>query len=168
MSLEQLAHQGAFDHGLPDWIVDGVITVESSWNPWAYNPEQKYRWFWNVKTDEPFRAVTAAEINNEYAPRDFPRLAGDNDNEWWAQQASWGLMQVMGAVARERGFKGDYLTELCDPAIGIQYGCAHLVWLKNKLYAKYGWQGVLSAYNSGSPDSNDGLTYATKVMNAKK
>ena len=27
----------------------------------------------------------------------------------------------MGAVARERGFRGDYLTELCDPETGIEY-----------------------------------------------
>ena len=36
-------------------------------------------------------------------------------------------MQVMGLVAREKWFLGgQYLTELCDPAAGIQYGILHL------------------------------------------
>lgn len=39
---------------------------------------------------------------------------------------SFGLMQVMGQVAREHGFMGEYLTDLCSPDIGIEYGCRRL------------------------------------------
>lgn len=35
---------------------------------------------------------------------------------------SWGLMQVMGQTARERGFEGD-MTEMLEPAVGIEIGC---------------------------------------------
>jgi hypothetical protein len=59
-------------------------------------------------------------------PKDFPYLAGDRDQEWWAQQASFGLMQLMGGLARELGFKGAYLTALCDPDLNLQIGCKHL------------------------------------------
>jgi len=44
------------------------------------------------------------------------------------QRTSWGLMQIMGAVARERGFRG-WLTELCDPAVNLEWGCRHLRWM---------------------------------------
>ena len=37
-------------------------------------------------------------------------------------------MQIMGAVARERGFRG-WLTELCDPAVNLEWGCRHLRWM---------------------------------------
>jgi len=46
--------------------------------------------------------------------------------EAYARSFSWGLMQVMGAVAREEGFTGTSLAELCDPATGIDAGCKHL------------------------------------------
>src|SRR5712692_9451618 len=40
-----------------------------------------------------------------------------------ARALSWGLMQVMGQVAREAGFAGASLAELCDPAAGLEVGC---------------------------------------------
>jgi len=48
--------------------------------------------------------------------------------ELLGQQTSWGLMQIMGATARERGFRG-WLTELCDPATNLEWGCRHLRWM---------------------------------------
>ncbi len=43
-----------------------------------------------------------------------------------ARSISWGLMQVMGQVAREHGFSGKFLSALCDPAAGLDIGCAVL------------------------------------------
>lgn len=43
-----------------------------------------------------------------------------------AKAMSFGLMQVMGEVARERGFKGRFLSSLCDPDIGLHVGCEYL------------------------------------------
>jgi hypothetical protein len=39
---------------------------------------------------------------------------------------SFGLMQIMGQTARERGFNGRFLTGLCDPETGLEYGCRQL------------------------------------------
>ena len=39
---------------------------------------------------------------------------------------SFGLFQMMGQVARERGFKGEFLTELLDPATNIKWGSEFL------------------------------------------
>lgn len=40
-----------------------------------------------------------------------------------ARATSWGLMQIMGQTARELGFTGKYLSELCDPDVGLDLGC---------------------------------------------
>jgi hypothetical protein len=87
-------------------LVEGLILQESSGNTFSWNPEPRYRYLWNVATHQPFRPLTFAERASEEPPTDFPFLKGDRDQEWWAQQASWGLMQIMGATAREENFRG--------------------------------------------------------------
>lgn len=112
----------------PD-LVEAQIGIESAGDKWAWNPEPRYRWLWDVKRREPFRKLTPIEIVSKFPPKDFSTVYGDPDQEFWAQQASWGLMQIMGAVAREHGFIGRYLTELTDPVVNLRYGCAHLAGL---------------------------------------
>lgn len=123
---DEIAAAARIHGGIDPPLVEAVIEQESSGNPDAWNPEPRYRYFWDVRRDRPFRSVSDVEVAAKFPPKDFPALAGD-DQEWWGQQASWGLMQLMGAVAREHGFKGMYLTRLCsDPALNIDLGCAHL------------------------------------------
>lgn len=53
-----------------------------------------------------------------------------NASEAWSRGYSWGLMQVMGQVARENGFtpvEHPFLAELCDPEQGIAVGCRVLL-----------------------------------------
>ena len=140
--------------GLEPDLVLAVIWQESGGIQGAWNPEQRYRWFWNVKTIAPFRKVTDAENASEYPPKDFPCLAGDPDQEWWAQQASWGLMQPMGAVARECGFKGDYIGDLLIyPELNLQFSCIHL---SRKLKQAGGdVRGALLRYNGGGDQLYD-------------
>lgn len=151
-------------HGLPPSLVRAVIQVESSWNPWAWNPEPRYRFLWDVRRNIPFRTLTQDEIASESPPADFPFLAGDRDQEWWGQQASWGAMQIMGAVAREVGFSGRYLTELCDPMVGVHFGCLYLSRLVKRHLTSKGWQGVVRAWNTGSPNETAaGIHYQSKI-----
>lgn len=158
--------RAAGTHGLNPSIVGALIAVESSGNPWAWNPEPAYRYFWNVRTQKPFRKLTAAEHTAEFPPLDFPTIGGDSDQEWWGQQASWGLMQVMGAVAREHGFVGTFLPELCDVKVNLEYGCRHLARLLK--WARGDMERALAAYNGGTagnltrPLRNS--AYAAKVM----
>lgn len=155
------------DHGLPLDMVRTLIQIESSWNQWAWNPEPRWRWFWNVRDRRPFRAITSMERDSQKPPDDFPMLAGDRDQEWWAQQASWGLMQIMGAVARESGFDGKYLPEILDPEENVVLGCRYLDKLKRRHHEEFGWRGVLMAYNTGSPkDSLSGRMYLSKFVAA--
>jgi len=138
-------------HGLPPLLITALVEQESAGDPYAWNPEPRYRYLWDVKRQAPFRTLTDAERVSEIPPHDFPTLGGDRDQEWWGQQASWGLLQMMGAVARERGFRGVYLTELLDPVVNLEYACRHLSWLKSRFYFAYGWGGVIAAYNAGGP-----------------
>lgn len=129
-------------------IVYGVIMQESSGNQHAYNPEPKYRYLWDVNKNRPFRRLTSKEIISETPPHDFPTLAGDRDQEWWAQQASWGLMQCMGAVLREYGYADPFIPAIvCDVGKQIEIGARHL----GRQIKRHGLHGGISAYNAGSP-----------------
>lgn len=136
---------------VPASLVKAVIVVESGGNTWAFNPEPKWKWFWDCRRGKPFRAVTDTEVASEKPPKDFLAPVGgvDPDAEWWGQQASYGLMQPMGAVARENGFTGKFLSELHDPAVNIAIGVRHLANYARRYLDKYGWPGVLRAYNGG-------------------
>lgn len=148
-AMIDIARGQASSLGVPLDMILGVIDVESSGDPWAWNPEQRWMYFWDFRRGKPFRAVTIAELSDEYPPADFSHPDGvDADAEWWGQQASWGPMQVMGAVAREIGFTGRFLTALCDPAIGIWAGT---MCLKGHLKRWGDREMALSAYNAGSP-----------------
>jgi hypothetical protein len=158
-------------HDLNPQLVAAMVMVESSGDHTAWNPEQKYRYFWDVKLWKPFRKVTDEENTSEFPPKDFHSLAGDADNEWWAQQASWGVMQVMGAVAREHGYRESYLTGLCrDVPTGLLFGCrvlqGHLRWAKGIV------PQAVAAYNGGrvgnqtAPYRN--AAYVEKVYAAMK
>lgn len=133
----ELIERKAEKYGLPWPLVMAVVDVESSGNPWAYRYEPAYQWL----------------VGQGLTP-----------TEQMAQRTSWGLMQVMGAVAREYGFKG-WLTELCQPDVGLEYGCRHL-----KRYAdRYrNWLDAIAAYNAGSPrkagDVYVNQSYVDKVM----
>lgn len=151
----------------PD-LVAAQVHVESSGDAFAWNPEPAYRYLWNVTTHAPFRRLTHAELEAKQAPHDFPALGGDPDQEWWAQQASWGLMQIMGAVAREHEFRGVYLTELTDPVVNLTIGCSHLAGLID--WAAGDVAKALAAYNAGKGGykSAAGQAYAARVLAARK
>lgn len=108
--LIALVKQIADRHQLYSELVCAVVEQESSWNPWALRYEPAFR----------ARYV---------APLGLPAT------EEVARSTSWGLMQVMGQVARESGFIGKFLSELCDPETGVEVGC---IVLKHKIAAAEG------------------------------
>lgn len=136
--------------GIPAPLIAGIVETESAGDIHAYRVEPPYRYLVDVTTGKPFRTLTPAERLSETAPPDFEHPAySSRDTEWWGQQASWGPMQVMGAVARENGFKQPF-PALCTLAYGITYGAMQLDVLHGRFYAEHGWEGVAAAYNAGS------------------
>ena len=114
--LLALAHHAAQAHALWPELVCALIEQESSWNHWAvrYEPAFYKRYI------EPQLALPAGENANS---RPRAQRAPLGDTEARARAFSWGLMQVMGQTAREHGFSGRSLAQLCDPATGLDVGC---------------------------------------------
>jgi len=150
---------------LPVAILMGVVLTESSgrWTPTRYEPA--YRYVWDCAKRSPFRKLTKEEAHSPTPPKDFPGqgMVSDSAEEWRNQRTSFGPMQIMGAVARELGFKNDLTT--LGSHIGIKYGMQHFHNLYKRFYAKAGIDGVIEAYNRGSPDDSDKANpYAQKVL----
>jgi|SRR5271163_2914955 soluble lytic murein transglycosylase-like protein len=96
-----LARTVASDHELDQALVCAVAEQESAWDSDAMRYEPEFR----ARYVAPLRLPPTEEI---------------------ARSISWGLLQVMGQVAREHGFQGKFLSALCDPSAGLQIGCAVL------------------------------------------
>jgi len=138
-------------YDLPYGLIAAIIRVESSGNTWAMRYEPTFMVLLNGKQWPVFGAVS-------------------HDTEVHARSTSWGLMQVMGQVARERGFEGVFLSELCKPQLGIEYGCRQLAFFRQRYFDRDGWNGVISSYNQGGPRrAPDGdflnSSYVRKVRN---
>jgi soluble lytic murein transglycosylase-like protein len=100
--LISLAQRYASAHSLDPALVCAVIEQESSWNPWAMRYEPAFF----------AKYVAPLYTNNKVSA-----------TEAYARGFSWGLMQVMGQVAREFGCDAPFLSALCDPEQGIAIGC---------------------------------------------
>jgi soluble lytic murein transglycosylase-like protein len=112
--LISLARAAAAAHQLDAALVCAICEQESSWNPWAIRYEPAFF----TRYVEP--QVSAAQITLTEAQ---------------ARAFSWGLMQVMGQVAREHNFGAAptantassmyaaSLSQLCDPTTGLEIGC---------------------------------------------
>ena len=127
----QLAKTEAFIFGLDPALVCAVIEQESGWNTWA------------MRYEPAFFAKYVAPLyttNNKMSA-----------TEAHARGSSWGLMQVMGQVARENGFTVFFLSALCDPEQGIKIGCRVLS--KKIAAAKGDIRAGLLAWNGGGNSS---------------
>jgi soluble lytic murein transglycosylase-like protein len=100
-ALIQLAKDTASQIGLDAAVVCAVCEQESQWNKWAVRFEPAFF----EKYEVPLHLATTEEYSRAF---------------------SFGLMQVMGQTAREFGFTNRFLSELCDPATGILFGCKKL------------------------------------------
>lgn len=138
--LIEFARHMAASHGLEPALVCAVIEQESSWNTWA------------VRYEPGFLARYVAPLYT----------AGKlSATEAYTRSMSWGLMQVMGQSAREAGFGEPSLAELCDPPIGLDYGCRILA--RHIARAKGDVSAALLAWNGGAT-----LNYAEIVLGRKR
>jgi soluble lytic murein transglycosylase-like protein len=127
--LITLASKIATGLGLDPILVCSVVEQESMWNPWAarYEPEFMAKYVGPLYTNNKISATEA-----------------------YMRSFSWGLMQVMGQVARENGFSMPFLSALCDPEQGLTVGCSVL---KKKLANAGGdvTKGLLAWNGGGNP-----------------
>jgi len=134
--LVVFARKAAAAQSLDPALVCAVVEQESDWNPWAMRYEPAFF----------SKYVASLYTNNKVSA-----------TEAYARGFSWGLMQVMGQVAREAGFDGLFLSALCDPEQGLGIGCRVL---RRKLDAMAGdTTRALLAWNGGANS-----TYAAQVL----
>jgi len=156
----ELVEAIAAPHGLDVDLVLAIIAQESRGRAAAWNPEPRYRWVAHWETGEAW-PITDAQATMKTPPPDFPHPPGvDADAEFLGQQASWGLLQVMGAVARERGFRGTDLPALCEPWRGLYYGVAQLVYLRKRFGTG---DDLLATYNGGPAAKGKNRDYVAAV-----
>jgi len=126
----ELARSVAAEHALDPALVCAVIEQESAWDPWAvrYEPGFLSRYVAPLYTAGKFGATEA-----------------------YTRSMSWGLMQVMGQVAREFGFDAPSLAKLCDAATGLAFGCRILAARLKR--AKGDVPGALLAWNGGANEN---------------
>ena len=142
LHLLSAARDAAEESGIPWTLVSAMCEQESAWNPWAMRFEPAWHYWY-----------TAKETNS------LPHFGASVATEKIQQGTSFGLMQVIGAVAREHGCTLPFLSALCDPATGLHYGCLHLAGFKRRFGTLL---RAVSAYNHGSPQDDD--PYAASVL----
>lgn len=110
----------------PD-IVYGVCMKESNLEPFAARYEENYKWIYEADKVKPKICSLSTEIE--------------------LQKTSLGLMQVMGGVYRELGYRRWLTAVIADVDLQLEYGCRHLA---NKI-KKYGLDKGIASFNTGSP-----------------
>lgn len=118
-----LAGIWAGKYALNPCLVCAVIEQESFWNPFAVRFEPAFE----ARYIHP--ALPAAPTTLELT-----------------KAMSFGLMQIMGQTAIEFGWRGVFLTDLCDPDIGVDFGCRKL---RKCIDAHAHAADALLAYNGG-------------------
>jgi soluble lytic murein transglycosylase-like protein len=125
--------------GLDPLLVSAIVQVESSGDEGAMRFEP--HWYDRLDDVDPPRGVSAA-------------------TERMQLSTSWGLMQVLGVTAREFGCDAPFLSVLCEPVVGIEYGCQVLA----SKFERY--DGVtldaVAAYNAGSVRLSADGSYANQ------
>lgn len=127
-------------------LIMAIIKTESSFNKDAVRYESNWKYFFETGQHAKRLEITII-------------------TETIMQATSWGLMQVMGSVAREHGFTGPMhnLTIVSD---NLFYGCKHL----KKFMDKYkNIPDAVASYNAGRPvminNKYKNQAYVSKVLN---
>lgn len=126
-----LIYDVALDNDIPWTLLAAIVQTESGGDHLAARFEPAFKYVVNVKD--------FASMNNI-----------SQDTELVFQKTSWGLVQVMGGVARELGHK-ESLLKLLDPELGLKYGCMQL----KRIAKRYSERSdIIASYNAGSPVKN--------------
>lgn len=145
--LLRMALMKADEYGIRREWVFALIKIESNWDYYAVRFEPNWKYFFKP----------------EYFAHENRITVG---TEKTLQGCSFGLMQVMGTVAREFDHRGPIL-EMVQPDVGLKYGCLKFL----SLIRKYGYtMDSVAAYNAGAPIKENGIyvnkAYVDKFQNA--
>ena len=127
-----LINSAAEHHALPPTLVRAIVMVESG----GHSDVQRYEpaFYTRYIEGKPYKSFGLSHLSEGYQ-----------------RATSYGLMQVMGEVARELGLTSPSIEKaLCDPATCLDYGCKLLAKLADKYQSRPDkWPAVCAAYNGG-------------------
>ena len=132
----------AIAYHLPAALLAGVIQEESRFDPWATRVEPAYL---------ASRKVRRAALLWTHSHTPLPNAATERAD----RARSFGLMQVMGEVAREQGYHAPWLATLYLPERSIAEGARLLARLLTRYHGDT--LAAISAYNQGSARKKRGL-----------
>jgi len=118
----------ADSENVPANLLAAIVQTESSNNKFAIRFEPHYKYLFKTKEHAASNGITEA-------------------TETVMQMTSWGLCQIMGAVARELGLKGS-IFQMLDPHINLQYAAKLLKRLATRHKER---DDIIASYNAGSP-----------------
>ena len=125
--LKTLASDTAFRFKVDPLLLIAIMSVESGFNPWVMRYEPK-----SALLVTPGKFALICSITG--------------GTEILSQRVSWGLCQVLGATARDLGYKL-VLSSLCDPLTNLELACQYLRRLGERYTDTY---DIAAAYNAGS------------------
>lgn len=138
--LKDLIHIAAKHFILPANIVYGIVCAESDGIPTARRFEPAFL--------------------RRYISKDIKKADPEEAN---GRATSWGLMQVMGENLRAMGYELPFEGLLHDRENALHYGCKFLRSACWRYYYKYGIEGVIAAYNAGSPRKKANGTFVNQA-----
>ncbi len=129
--LRKIIEEQAREYDIDPDLVEAFVVAESSGIPTATRYE--------------------ANFYKTYIQPMLTKGASITPAEAIGRATSHGLMQIMGQVAREKGFKGEF-KELLDPATGLHWALKHLKHFFDKYPGDIDQPDLaIAAYNAGSP-----------------
>lgn len=141
-----LVGAAAEKHALDFWTLVAQVEKESSGNPNAIKLEAGYPWL-------------------------YPRGSHPTGQELEFQRTSWGLLQIMGATAREFGYTTpagiwpDGPLKHDPPDVALDLGCRYLL----AQLRRYDYIGdALSAYNAGHATPDNFHDYVKPILDRAK
>lgn len=111
-----------------------VAKTESEFNQYAQRFEPAYPWLYSVKELSEILKVNRSTMEG------FQRM-------------SYGVFQIMGAVAYEYGFR-DWPGKLFDYELNCKYACEHINRLQRR-FEVFTPEEMYASYNSGKPRKSD-------------
>jgi hypothetical protein len=127
MKYEKEILSTALRFDVPGNWIRAIITQESNWEQYALRYEPGYNYFYKIEEMAKKFSITV-------------------DTERQTQRLSWGLGQIMGALAREQGHIGP-MGELFEPLINLNHIAQRL---KDILKLTSKEDAVFGIYNGGN------------------
>ena len=131
-----LVDLAAYNYSLEPKLIRAIAITESNLNPYAVRYEKAFKYLFQV--DELAKKVGCTK-NTMHS----------------MQKTSWGIMQVMGAVAYENGLaerkdeNERWASAMLNPILSIDVGCS---FIREKVLKKSGLnpKSIYAVYNAGS------------------